>query len=411
MSSIAAVDIGSTKVVAAIVDLENGGSPRLIGVGIAPCSGTKKGVVVDIEDTAEAIVGAIRKAEHMANRKIGAAAVSISGEHLRSRESRGLVPILNPARTISREDVHRVINHSKQIAIENDREMIMAIPRSFRVDGQDGVTRPLDMSGERLEVDTLLVTGLSSHIDNLQKSMSKAQLEVENVVPRAIATGLAVTDASERDSGVAVIDIGGGATDIVVYNEGSPVHIAMLPIGAQHVTSDIQYLLKTSPEEAERIKIDSGSCDFEQIGEDEFVEVEQLGASQRRPFSRKVLAEIIASRMREILCMARDEIAAATGFRKIGAGIVLTGGGSAISGLADLAAGVFETGVRTGSPQHFGGLGDSLGGPEHATAAGLIRHGLRAREDGSVAAESGDWRKFIRNIGSIFSNKPKEEAK
>ncbi|MBA3725396.1 MAG: cell division protein FtsA [Armatimonadetes bacterium] len=409
MSSIAAVDIGSTKVVTVIADLEHPGSPRVVGVGVAPCGGTKRGVVVDIEETAQAVVSSVRKAEHMANRKLGSATVSVAGEHLHSQPSRGLVPILNPSRAITREDVHRVINHSKQIAIQGDRELILSVPRSFKIDGRDGITKPFEMSGERLEVNTLLITGLSSQLENLQRCIGRAQIDVEQMIPRALATGLAVTDAAEREQGVAVLDIGGGATDVAVYIDGSPIHLAMLSVGSQHITSDIQYLLKTTTDEAERIKVDAGACSPEGFGEDDVVEVEQIGNSQARPFSKRVLAEIIGSRVREIFRMASEEIDSAVDPKKLGAGWVVTGGGSKLQGLAEFVETAAGIKVRTAAPKPFVGMGDMLAGPEFATGVGLIKFGLKAQQDESVTAEAGDSRKLVRSIGSIFASKPKEE--
>ena len=412
MSTIAAIDIGSTKAVTVIADADVSGNPRIVAVGQAPCSGIKKGSVVDIDGTAQSVVASVRKAEQMANRKISDVIVSITGEHLSSMPSQGLVPILNPSRTIGREDVHRVINHSKQIALENDSELILAIPRSFKVDGHDGVTRPFGMSGERLEVSTLLVTGKTSQLENLERCVSRAQIEVEHVIPQQIATGLAVLRQSEKDQGVALIDIGGGTTDIAVYVNGSIAYLGMLQLGSQHITSDISILLKTSPQEAERIKLEAGTCKTDGIQDEDAVPVEQVGNSQRRPFPRRVLAEIITARMRELLCLARNEIENDFPFERLAAGIVITGGGSKLPGLAQFAEKTFDGApVRLGVPEQLPGLGDMLAAPEYATAAGLIKYCLKMREDESVAAEAGDWRKLIRSIGSIFSPRAKEDAK
>lgn len=411
MSSIAAIDIGSTKAVTVIADVDSSDGIRIVAVGTAQCNGLKKGTVVDIEDTAQSVVNSVRKAEQMANRKISSVTVGITGEHIESVASKGLVPILNPSRTISREDVHRVINHSKQIALETDRELILAVPRSFKVDGNDGVTRPIGMSGERLEVDTLLITGLASHLENLERCVNRAQIEIEQIVPQQVATGMAVADKQEQELGVAVIDIGGGNTDVAVYFEGSIAHVGMVPLGSMHITSDISVLLKTAIQEADRLKLEGATCGYESIPENEPVDVQQVGSPGRRPFPRRILGEMVAARAKEILCFARSIIEDCAPFDKLTGGIIITGGGSRLKGLAPFAEKLFpETPVRLGAPSKIAGLGDMLASPEYSTAAGLIRYALRTRQDESVGAETGDWRKIFGKLGSIFGAKQREDG-
>src|SRR5688572_16261474 len=254
MSTFAAIDIGATKVAVVVAEVEEAGGPRLIGFGVAPNSGVKKGHVVDIDGAADADSQAIRKAERMSGRSIREVTVAISGDAIQSAPSVGLVPILNPSRTITREDVHRVINHSKQTPLADDRELILAVPRSYRVDGQTGVVKPVGMSGQRLEAETLLVTAPTTQLDNFQKSVRAADAEVDSWVPKALASGEAVTTNSDRETGVAVIDIGGDSTDVAVYQDGSVVFLKTLPIGAHNITNDISILLKTTIAEAERLK-------------------------------------------------------------------------------------------------------------------------------------------------------------
>jgi cell division protein FtsA len=411
MSSIAAIDIGSTKAVTVIAELDTSGAPRVVAVGQAKCNGLKRGTVVDIEETARAVVESIRKAEQMANRKITDVVVSITGDHLHSKPSKGLVPILNPSRTITREDVHRVINHSKQIVLEGERELILAVPRAFKVDGNDGVSRPIGMSGERLEVSTLLITGLTTHLENLEKCVSRAQVEAENFVPQHLATGLAVASPTEKEMGVAIIDIGGGTTDVAVYTDGSIAFIGMVPIGSRHITSDISILLKTSTDEAERIKLEGGTCLPDSVGERDAIPVEQVGSNQRRPFAKKALAEIVAARTKEILQMVKNEVAGECDIERLGAGAILTGGGSKLAGAQEFAESILGVPVRVGKPEQLAGLGDMLAGPEYSTAVGLVKYAFKSREDESVAAEAGDWRKLFGSIKSIFAPRSREEIK
>lgn len=409
MSTFAAIDIGATKVAVVVAEIEDADGPRLIGFGVAPNAGVRRGHVVDIERTARAVSDAIRKAETMSGRTIREVTVAISGDAIQSAPSRGLVPILNPSRTITREDVHRVINHSKQTPLAEDRELILAVPRSYRVDGQSGVVRPVGMSGQRLEAETLLVTAPTTQLENFSKSVREADATIESWVPKALASGEAVTTASEREAGVAVIDLGGDSTDVAVYVDGSVVFLKTLPVGAHHITNDISVLLKTSVAEAERLKIDAGVCG--NVENDEAVYVEQSGTSQRRPFERRVLAEIITARAKEILLLAIDAIEEAVPLARLGSGVVITGGGSKLSGLSELAKSLAaRTPVRLGVPEPFPGLGDLLAEPEFATSAGLLRFGVRLRDQEGVAAETGDLRRLIKSFGSIFSTKGRDDG-
>jgi cell division protein FtsA len=407
MSTFAAIDIGATKVAVVVAEIEESGLPRLIGFGVSPNSGVKKGHIVDIDGAAKAVSDAIRKAERMSGRTIRDVTVAISGDAIQSAPSVGLVPILNPTRTITREDVHRVINHSKQTPLPEDRELILAVPRSYRVDGQTGVVKPVGMSGQRLEAETLLVTAPTNQLDNFQKSVRNADAEVESWVPKALASGEAVTTQSDRDMGVAVIDIGGDSTDVAVYQNGSVVFLKTLPVGAHNITNDISILLKTTIAEAERLKTDAASC--QDAGESEAVYVEQGG--QRRPFNRKVLNEIVTSRAKETLLLAMEAIEEAADFRQLRSGIVLTGGGAKLSGIANLAKELTgNTPIKIGVPEPFPGLGDIIAGPEYATSAGLLRFGVRLRDQEGVAAETGDIRKLFKSFSSIFSGKSREDG-
>lgn len=406
MDSIAAIDIGNTKAVTIIADIDDRLVSRVVAVGTAPCAGLRRGTVVDIEETAQAVVSSVRRAEQMANRKISHVTISVGGEHVRGQNSQGIVPIVPPGRTITREDVNRVINHSKQIVLPPDRELIHAIPRTFKVDGQDGVLRPFGMSGERLEVSTHLVSGQATHIQNLERCVNRAQIEVDAVVHSPLASGLAVLGKNEMESGAAIVDIGAGTTDVAVFSDGSIAFTGVLPIGAAHITSDISKLLKTSLEEAEHLKLTAGSCDPESISREEVAMVRQVGAESPRPMERRVLAEIIEARAREILSMARDLVVESGYGSGLAGGFVLTGGGSRLNGLQTLAERVFATAPsRLGAPTSLGGLSDMVSGPEFATVVGLVKYSLRMREEETVAAENGDWKRLISIIPWPFGGK------
>lgn len=408
MDSIAAIDIGTTKAVTVLADVDGKSEPRVLAVGTALCRGLRRGTVVDIEDTAQSVLTSVRRAEQMADRKISHVIVSVTGEHISGTNTQGIVPIVPPGRTITREDVNRVINHSKQIALPGDRELIHAIPRSFKVDGQDGVHRPFGMNGERLEVSTHLVSGQATHIQNLERCVNRAQIEVDAVVLAPIASGIAVLTDQEMQSGVAVVDFGGGTCDVAVYLDGSVTHTGVVPVGAQHITSDISKLLKTTIDEAERIKCASATCTPSSIQEGDAVNVMQIGAESARPLSRTVLSEIVEARTKEILTMVRAIVESSGFFDSLTSGIVITGGGSQLEGISKLAEGMYGgLPVRLGRPIGLSGLSDMISGPEFATVVGLVKHGLKMREVDSVDSESGDFRKFFGQIKSIFGSKAK----
>jgi cell division protein FtsA len=409
--AIAAIDIGTSKCVTVIADVDTRLVTRVVAVGSVPCVGLRRGTVVDIEDVAASVVSSVRRAEQMANRKIGRVVISVTGEHMVGRNSQGIVPIVPAGRTITREDVNRVINHSKTISLPNDAELIQAIPRNFKIDGQDGVHRPIGMSGERLEVSTHLISGQVSHIQNLERCIHRAQIEIESVVHSPLASGVATATKDEMQSGVVVVDIGGGTTDVAIFTDGSIESTAVVPIGSSHVTADVSKLLKTPLDEAERLKIQSGACDPEAIDSKEVANVVQAGHYEPRPMSRRVLAEIVRARMREILTMALGDAIHAGTIERLGGGIVLTGGGARITGIQSLAESI-APGVpaRVGSPVTLGGLSDMISGPEHSTAVGLVKYGLKMREDESVTAESRDWREMFSGIAGIFGGKAKAKS-
>lgn len=410
MSSFAAIDIGATKVAAVVAEVDAAGNPRLLGIATTPYHGLRKGRIHDANDTAKAVSSALKKAETMAGKPAKEVAVAVSGEAIDSRPARGLVPILDPNKPITREDVHRVINHSKQTPLPDDCELILAVPRAFRVDGRREIQKPIGTRGQRLEAETLLVTAPSEQLDEISACVQTAGVEVQSWVPKGVASGEAATTLEERELGVVVIDIGGDLTDVAVFHKGTAVALQTVPVGSNHITKDIAVLLKTSVSEAERLKKDAGTCG--EVTDGDAVYVEQEGTSQRRPFERRVLAQIVHARAKEILTMSLQcAQGIAPGVRTKG-GIVLTGGGSRLHGIGELASKVGKGArVRIGDPEPMAGLGDLLAGPEFATAAGLVRFGARLRDRDGVAAETGDLRRLLRGLGSNFSSKETLESK
>ncbi|MFN8138665.1 MAG: cell division protein FtsA [Fimbriimonadales bacterium] len=402
------IDLGSTKTVCIIADFQETGNPRVVGVGVSENRGVKRGTIVDLDATAQSVVSAIRKAETMSDRKVTSVITSVSGDHITGATGKGIIPIVPPGRAISREDVNRVINHSKQVGLPPDRELIHAVPGHYRVDGQDGVVRPIGMSAERLEVSTHLVSGHSAHIQTLERCFDRAQVEIEGLVISQLASCMSVLDNRESEAGVAVLDIGGTHTEIAVMSGGALLHTAIIPIGSTHISSDVSQLLKVSHEEAERLKLTYGGCDVESVTDKETFQVAQVGVDKPRPFSRKVFTEIIDARCRELFTLARRNISEKSLLPALGSGYVLTGGGSKLPGLSQLLATMSgDAAVRVGKPAPLAGLGDMVSGEEFATAVGLVRYGMRAHEDEAVSAEEGNTKGIFSKLGSWLGAKNK----
>ncbi len=379
----AGLDIGTTKTccVVAEVDLDTL-AIDIIGVGLTPSSGLRKGVVVDLDATTEAVRTAVEKAQRMAGSvTVRSVVVGITGEHISSLNSRGVIAITGPDREVQPSDVERVIDASKVIVLPPEREIIHAIPRGFVVDGQDGVKDPVGMSGGRLEVETHIVTGSSTFVDNVVKCVQRAGLAVEFTVLEPLATSESALIASEKDLGVALIDIGGGTTDVAVFTGGEIYYTAVLPVGGNHVTNDIAVGLRASPEESEAAKIRFGCATLDMVSEDDTFEITSLGSEASRELPREILARIIEPRMQEILQMVRAEIMKSGYLDMLPGGVVLTGGASQMPGTVDLAEKILGMPVRIGLPREVGGLSDTVQSPIYTTAVGLVMYAAKHQAD------------------------------
>ncbi|MCE5198353.1 MAG: cell division protein FtsA [Armatimonadota bacterium] len=393
---IAGLDIGTTKTacVLADVDLDNM-SADIVGVGLTPSNGIRKGVVVDLDATTQAIQTATDKAQRMAGTvSIRSVVVGVTGEHISSLNSRGVIAITGEDREVRQSDIDRVIEASKVIVLPPEREIIHSIPRGFTVDGQDGIKDPLGMSGSRLEVETHIVTGSSSFLDNVVKCVQRAGLEIDITVLEPLATAESAVIPAEKDLGVALIDIGGGTTDVAVFANGEIYYTAVLPVGGNHVSKDIAVGLRAAQEEAEKAKIAYGCATVDMVAEDESFEILSLGADAPRELPREILARIIEPRMQEILQMAREELIKSGYMELLPAGAVLTGGGAMMPGTLELAEKTLEMPVRLGLPRSVGGLNDTVQSPIYTTAVGLVLYAakqhadLRAEEKGATLKQS-----------------------
>jgi cell division protein FtsA len=374
---IVGLDIGTTKICAVVAERTAIGVD-VVGIGTHPSRGLRKGVVVDIEATVESIKHAVEEAELMGDCEISSVYAGIAGGHIRGMNSHGIVAVKD--REVSESDVRRVIDAAKAVAIPMDREVIHVIPQEFIIDDQDGIREPLGMSGVRLETKIHIVTAAVTSAQNIVKCANKAGLNVIDIVLEPLASAEAVLARDERDLGVCLIDIGGGTTDIAVFNEGSIAHTSVLALGGNHITNDLAVGLRTPFDEAERIKKKFGVASSRLLGSDDILSVPSVGGRRPREVSRKLICDVIEPRADEILSLARQELVKSSMDERVPSGVVLSGGCSALSGIADLAEEIFEGPVRLGSPTQVGGLQDVVRDPMYATGVGLVLYGAaRAR--------------------------------
>jgi len=398
---IAGLDIGTTKSAAVIATIGRDGDIDIVGFGVAPSVGLRKGVVTDLEETVKSIEAATESAERMAGVHIETAFVGVTGEHVRSQNSHGIVAVGGDDREVIPGDVKRVVDASSIINLAADRQIIHTLPREFAVDGQNGITDPVGMSGARLEVDTHIVTAGSSFIANVLKCVHRAGIEPAAVIFEPLASGAAVLLPDERNAGVVLLDVGGGTTDVAVYWGGGVYHTWTVPVGGNIVTNDIALGLKTSFQEAENIKHAYGTSNMSRdLGEETF-EVKALSGRTTRSASKTFLRQIIVARMTEIFKLVRANLAQNCPPEVMLAELVLTGGGARLDGIDALASDFFDLPARIGTPMHVGGLTDTIKNPAYATAVGLVLFG--AKQDSGAQSKESDRKGVWTKMSSWFS--------
>jgi cell division protein FtsA len=396
---IVGLDLGTTKTCCVVAEVDERGEPVITGVGLSPSSGIRRGVVVDIEAATRSVEDAVGKASQQCGAQVLSVYVGVTGEHIQSLNSKGVTAITHPDREITEADKKRVLEQSRSIVVPPDREILHAIPRSYSIDGQDGIHEPVGMCGSRLEVETHIVTGAQTFLLNVEKCIARARLGLKEMVLESLATALAVLTPAERDIGVCVLDIGGATTDIAVIVDGEILHSAVVPVGGNHVTNDIAQLLRVSADEAERVKVHYGSALPEQVGETESVGLTQIGRTEPRPLRRRALCEIIEARMQELLQLVKKELTRADCMKRLTAGVVLTGGGSLLHGTIECAGNILRVPVRLGVPTGVGGLSDAVATPDCSTAVGLVRYAIRMEEAARTTQQASVWQ----HVAALFS--------
>ena len=379
--TVVGIDVGTTKVVTLVGEQGPDGQINILGVGLTPSKGIKKGIVVNVEEAVTSIVASVEKAERLSGYRIGSAYVGVAGGHIQAINSRGVVAIPRADREITAADLARALDAARAIAIPTQREIIHVIPRSYIVDGQEGIRDPIGLSGFRLEVEAHIVTGAVTAIQNLIKCVQRAGVEIDDLVLQPLASSEAVLSEAEKEMGVILVDCGGGTTDVAIFIDGSIWHTVVLPVGGNHISNDIAIVLRTPFDVAEYLKIRHGqsrpASDDGRNPEDDQIEVESFSGGRRRQVSRTLLHQVIEARVEEIFQMLRAEV------RRVGyegllpAGVVLTGGTALLPGIEDVAREVLNLPVRIGIPTHLGGLADTIDSPAYATGVGLLRWGLK----------------------------------
>ena len=378
-SHVVGLDIGTTKVIVLIAEPVEGGGIEVIGVGTCPSRGMRKGVVVNLDACVSSIKQALEEAELMAGCSVDRAFVGVAGPHVRGLNSRGVVAISGRDHEVGRDDVQRVLEAAGAVSIPPGRDIFHVLPQEFAVDYHTGIHDPVGMTGAKLVADVHIVTASVTAIQNLINGVNRAGVEVEAMVLEQLAASEAVVTQDEKDMGVALIDIGGGTVSLVIFEHGAIRHIAVLPTGGEHITSDIAVGLRTPIPEAERVKKRHGCALASLVDHEDTIEVPTVGGRKARVLSRQILCEIIQPRVEEIFSLIAEEFVRSGFDRAIHAGAVLTGGGSMLEGITEIAEDALDLPVRRAAPSEIGGLADVVGTPQYTTAVGLALYGARER--------------------------------
>jgi cell division protein FtsA len=396
------LDVGTSTVCAVVAESLDNGNLDMVGIGVAESRGIKRGVVVNLEAAVESIKKALEEAELMAGVEIDSVHLALSGPHVKGFNSRGVIAVAGKNREILRDDVRRAIDAAKAVALPTGREILHVLPQDFVVDEQDGIGAPIGMTGARLEVNVHVVTGASSTSQNIIACVNRAGVSVVDTVIEQLAAAEAVLTSDEKELGVALVDVGGGTADLAIFERGSLWHTAVVAVGGDHFTSDIAVGLRTPMPDAEKLKRKNGCALSAMVDEDETIEVASVGGRRPRLMARRILSEILQPRAEEIFHLVWDEIRRAGYEKSLNSGIVLTGGGSILEGMPEIAEQIFDLPVRRGCPVGIGGLADHVNSPVFATPVGLVLYAHRNRASEPARAGSGAFGRMAVRLRGIF---------
>lgn len=376
------IDVGTTKICTLVGRVDDAKSIRILGVGIEPSDGIRKGIIVDLAAASQAIKRSVEKAEHTSGLEITTGLVSLAGAHVSSVNSRGISGV--PAGIIDITDINRALEQAQAVAIPHDREIVHVIQRGMTVDGQEGVRSPIGMHGYKIEVETHIITAAAATVDNLRQCVGAAGVQIQQFVLNPLASAEVVLTEQERQMGVAVCDIGGGTTDLAIYVNGNVWHTMVLAVGGNHVTQDIAHGLRLPIPQAEELKKQQGHAIRSEVGAEEFFSIRPFGEDQDVQINRQDLAHIIEARIEETFGLIMQEIKRSGYDGLLPAGMVLTGGTSALPGIKQIASEVLGMPVRTAQPENLTGLVDKLGSPAYSTSVGLLRWAMTMREQDMI---------------------------
>ncbi len=397
---VVALDIGTSKVAALVAELRPDATIDILGMGSHESKGLKKGVVVNIESTVNAVQRALEEAELMADCKIASAFTGIAGSHIKSFNSTGMVAIKD--REVGSMDVERAIETAKAVNIPTDQQILHVLRQEFIIDGQEDVREPIGMSGVRLEVKVHIVTGAVSAAQNIVKCVRRCGLEVNDLILQPLASARAVLSEDEKDLGVCLVDVGGGTADIAVFTHGAIRHTAVIPIAGDQITNDIAMALRTPTAEAELIKVRQGVALRQLADPNEMIEVPGIGDRGPRVMSRQTLAEVIEPRVEELFSLVQ-QVLRESGFEELlSSGVVLTGGSAEMQGMVELGEEIFHMPVRVGVPKYSGGLADVVRSPRYATAVGLLLEGVQQVRQGQLSRQDGSLRAALTRMREWF---------
>src|SRR6186997_1363415 len=395
------LDVGTSKVCAIVGELIDDGSLDIVGIGVAESRGIRRGVIVNLEAAVESIKKAIEEAELMAGVEIDAVHLSMAGPHIKGFNSRGVIAVAGKSREITRDDVRRAIEAAKAVSLPAGRDILHVLPQDFVVDEQDGIGAPVGMTGARLEVNVHIVTSSTTATQNIVSCVNRAGVHVIDTVIEQIAAAEAVLTQDEKELGVALVDIGGGTTDIAIFERGSLWHTAVIGVGGDHFTSDIAVGLRMPIPDAEKLKRKCGCALSAMVDEDETMDVASVGGRRPRVMARRILSEILQPRAEEIFHLVWDEIRRAGYEKSLNSGIVLTGGGAILEGMPEIAEQIFDLPVRRGTPIGVGGLADHISSPVFATPVGIALYAHRNRVPEARGA-GGAFSRVVSQLRSIF---------
>jgi len=406
--TIVGIDVGTTKICTLVAEVDEHQSLRVTGVGVVPSRGLRKGVITDVEEASAAIGESVQKAERVAGHTISRAYVGVGGSHISSQNTRGVVAIGKGDRPVDHDDIHRAMEAALAVPLPHNRRVIHSIAREFVMDGQDGIKNPIGLMGYRLEVEAHLITGAVTSIQNLVRCVEMSQVEVADLVLQPLASADAVLTEAEKDLGVALVDIGGGTTDLAVYVGGSIWETQVFAVGGNHVTNDIAVGLRTPLATAEDIKLRYASAVPASVADDEMIEIVTFGEESLSTVSRRDLCRIVALRGEEMFDMIAKEVRRAGLEGMLPAGVVLTGGTAGLTGLRELAAESLQLPVRIGMPRRLRGLVETISSPAYATGVGLLLWGMREASRGrrvDVSSGGSTWIKRLVDWLTLFMPK------